>query len=150
MRAFATFALFSHLSCACFGHELSDALGKDVAVSKTSKAVRVEYCPDNTCEVFSLKGKESVSLQDFAFVYLFSVSEYIYLQRFQAEQNAPYVQSVLSKYRTECPQSSEQVVARCVVSVLAKRYPIKASFVRYDEGTKNTSSISLGAYRRGT
>jgi hypothetical protein len=151
MKTLAALAASFLFSLASYAHELTDALGSDVALVKTSKVVSVKYCPDNTCEVFSLKdvGAEN-PIQDFAFAYLFSVSDYIYLEHFQAAGKSPSVQSVLSRYRSECTQSQEKLAARCVVSLLVNRYPITASFVRYDEGKKKSSPISLGAYRRGT
>ncbi len=151
MRARVTFAAFFLLTDVSIAHELTDALGSDVAIVKTSKAVSVKYCPDNTCEVFTLKGSGAEKpIQDFAFAYLFSISDYIYLERFRTEEKSLNVQGVLSRYRSDCTQAQEKAAARCIVGLLAKRHPIQASFVRFDEGKNKSSPISLGAYRHGT
>jgi len=126
-------------------------LGDSVRVSSKRGSTTVEYCPDNTCEVFVLLGASaSLPVQDFAFVYLLGVSEYIYLEPFQSNESSPAVRAVLARYRSHCPQQPARTAARCVVGLLAKRHAIRASFVRYDEGERNVVPISLAGYRHGT
>lgn len=132
-------------------HELKSALGDAIRMSTRGDSTIVEYCPDNTCEVFTLAGASaSTPLQDFAFAYLFSISKYAYLERFQSQGTAPAVRAVLARYRDPCPQRSSQAAARCIVGLLARRHAIRASFVRYDEGRRNATPISLARYRHGT
>jgi hypothetical protein len=133
-------------------HELVSALGSDtVAVSSQGGATTVEYCPDNTCEVFVLSGASApLPAQDFAFAYLLGVSGYIYLEPLQSGAAPPPVQAFLGRYRPHCPQPSTRQAARCIVGVLAKKHPVRASFVRYDEGERNVVPISLKAFRDGT
>ena len=131
-------------------HELTSALGDAVRVSTKGGSTTVEYCPDNTCEVFELSGASaSLPIQDFAFVYLFGISEYVYLKPFQSNDSSPAIRAVLARYQSNCPQPSARVAAGCVVSLLAKRHAIQARFVRYDEGERNVVPISLASYRHG-
>ncbi|MCJ0826362.1 hypothetical protein MQC88_10435, partial [Luteimonas sp. 50] len=132
-------------------HELGAAFGDSVAVSSQGDLAIVEYCPDNTCEVFTLRGPSAtLPLQDFAFAYLLGVSEYLYLESFQADTKSPAIRAVLGRYRSHCPQPPSPEAARCVVGYLASIYPIKASFVRYDEGERNVVPIPLEGFRHGT
>ena len=135
----------------CQAHELGATFGDSVTISSKGGLTTVEYCPDNTCEVFSLRAPSAASpLQDFAFAYLLGISEYIYLKDFHANADSPATRAVLGRYRTHCPQPIPRVAARCVVGYLARKHPIQASFVRYDEGERNVVPIPLHAHRHGT
>lgn len=142
------------VSTACMaahGHELASAFPDNVQVSTKGTMTTVEYCPDNTCEVFTLSGRAaSIPLQDFVFAYLFGVSEYVYLEPFQSNSSSPAVRTVLGRYRSDCPQQPARAAARCVVGLLAKRHAIQANFVRYDEGQRNVVPIPLAGYRHGS
>lgn len=133
-------------------HELVSALGRDsVAVTSNSGTTTVEYCPDNTCEVFVLAGASALlPAQDFALAYLLGVSGYIYLEPLQSGPAPPPIKAFLGRYRRECPQATTRLAARCIVGVLAKRHAVKACFVRYDEGERNVVPIPLEAFRDGT
>ena len=139
MKRALPLALLSFATHASAAHELDAVFGRAVTISSKGNVTTVAYCPDNTCEVFGLKGKESAGpVQDFAFVYLFAYSGYAYLQGFQSKPPAPPVLSVLGRYREICSQEAPMEAAKCVVSALAKRYDIQAHFVRFDEGKKNS------------
>jgi hypothetical protein len=151
MRQIFAALLLSVASMASHAHEVTAALGDAVRVSSKHGSTTVAYCPDNTCEVFALSGASSSRpIQDFAFAYLFGVSEYVYLEPFQSSGSSPAVRAVLARYHRDCPQQSARAAARCVVCLLAKRHAIQASFVRYDEGERNVVPISLAGYRHGT
>ena len=145
-------AIAVSIICACaYGHELASAFPDSVQVSSEGTTTTVEYCPDNTCEVFTLSGQSaSLPLQDFAFAYLYGVSDYVYLETFQSDSSSKSVQTVLGRYKSDCPQQPARAAARCVVGLLAERYAIQASFIRYDEGERNVVPISLAGYRHGT
>jgi hypothetical protein len=150
-KILVAFLLAATPAAVAHAHELGATFGDAVEVSYTGDETIVEYCPDNTCEVFALRGSSaSLQLQDFAFAYLLGVSEYIYLMPFQAGAESPGTQAVLGRYHTTCPQLSAQEAARCVVGYLARKHPIQASFVRYDEGERNVVPIPLSGYRDGT
>ena len=145
-------AIVVSIACAAaHGHELTSAFPDTVQVSTKGTTITVEYCPDNTCEIFTLSGQPaSLPLQDFAFAYLFGVSEYVYLEPFQSNSSSLAVRTVLGRYGNDCPQQPARAAARCVVGLLAKRHAIQASFVRYDEGERNVVPISLAGHRHGT
>jgi hypothetical protein len=149
-KILAALFLFS-APLASHAHELASSFGDMVQVTSIRGSTTVEYCPDNTCEAFTLSGPSAaLTIQDFAFAYLLGVSDYIHLEPFRSNPFEPSVQSVLSRYRKQCSQRSERAAARCIVGVLAKRHPIRASFVRYDEGERNAVPISLAGFRDGT
>ena len=151
MRKIIAAIAVSTICAAAYGHELTSAFPDNVQVSSEGATTTVEYCPDNTCEVFTLSGKSaSLPLQDFALAYLFGVSEYVYLEPFQSSSSSLAVRTVLGRYKSDCPQQPARAAARCVVGLLAKRHAIQASFVRYDEGERNVVPISLAVYRHGT
>jgi hypothetical protein len=145
MRNILAAVLLISTPMVCQAHELGAIFGDSVTISSKGDLTTVEYCPDNTCEVFSLRAPSAaLPLQDFAFVYLLGVSEYIYLKDFHANTGSPATRAVLGRYRTHCPQPVARVAARCIVGYLARKYPIQASFVRYDEGERNVVPIHTG------
>ncbi|MGA0611780.1 hypothetical protein [Caldimonas sp. KR1-144] len=151
MRKIIAALAISIASTAVYGHELTSVFPDTVQVYTKGETTTVEYCPDNTCEVFTLSGRSaSLPLQDFVLAYLYGVSDYVYLKAFQSNSSSPSVRSVLAKYRRDCPQPSTHAAARCVVTLLAKRHAIRATFVRYDEGERNVVPIPLDGYRHGT
>ena len=151
MRNILAAVLLISAPMVCQAHELGATFGDSVTISSKGDLATVEYCPDNTCEVFSLRASyAALPLQDFAFAYLLGVSEYIYLKDFRANTNSPATRAVLGRYRSHCQQSITRVAARCIVGYLARKYPIRASFVRYDEGERNVVPIPLGDHRHGT
>ena len=131
-------------------HELGVTFGDAIKVFTKGGQVTVEYCPDNTCEAFALRGARSTSVvQDFAFVYLLGISDSYELQSFQAAAaESSSVRSVLARYQKHFPQPSPREAARCVVGHLARKHAVQASFVRYDEGSRNVVPIPLDAYRK--
>ncbi len=123
------------LPCWSAGGELEAALGGAVTSRQEPHRAIVEYCPDNTCERFVGYGDTSLaSLQDFAFAYLFALSEYSYLDQFQAGVSASEVKSVLDRYRDRCPQADARAAAECIAGSLYRRNRIQVSFVHFDEG----------------
>ena len=117
-------------------------------VSVKNNGRLVEYCPDNTCEVFSVRsGKERAALADFALAYLYSVSGYVYLEEFQARTDFHEVSQLLMRYKANCPQLGQREAARCVAARLATKHPIRVTFVRYDERRKYSMPISLESLR---
>ena len=143
--------LLSLLSPLCGAHELTTAFPDNVRVIRSSEEISVEYCPDNTCEVFATSDtKASSALQDFTYAYLLGVSSYIYLEPFQSSTSSKSSTAVLTRYRAECPQESIRGASRCIVGLLAKRHMIRASFVRYDEGRRNVVPVSLRPFTHGT
>jgi hypothetical protein len=108
-----------------------------------SRAV-VGYCPDNTCEEFAVAGKRITLLKDFARVYLYGVSEYIYLGGWQSAPPSQEVASVLERFRATCPEPRPRKAAHCVALHLARTHHIAVSFVRYDEGGRFSERTPFG------
>jgi hypothetical protein len=75
------------------------ALQGELGASVTFKDARnrsVEYCPDNTCDVFTMRGAgDTGALSDFAFMYLFFVSEYGALEDFKHSSRADRLATVI-------------------------------------------------------
>ena len=132
-------------------HELTDSFPRDTQVTVEAESVTVEYCPDNTCDVFAIDDPTgSEVLQDFAYAYLLGASPYIYLQQFQADADSTATRSVLGRYSAHCPQEPLVQSARCVVMYLIDKHPIRVSFVRYDEGERNVVPIAPEEFWHGT
>lgn len=124
--------------------ELTRAVGPLVEVTNKGTAVSVEYCPDNTCESFALIGGPPDALSDFALAYFYGVSAYSYLAELQSRSDLPEVKALIRRYAALCPQPSQRDATRCIAAArLAKKHRIKATFVRYDEGRKNVTPITL-------
>ena len=143
----------SLLLCASsvFAHELTDSFPRDTQVIVEAESVTVEYCPDNTCDVFTIDDPSGAEvLQDFAYAYLLGASTYIYLKPFQAHTDSTTTKTVLGRYSAHCPEDSLTQVARCVITHLIDKYPIRVSFVRYDEGERNVVPISPEEFWHGT
>jgi hypothetical protein len=152
MRTLAvTFVALLGACNAVSGHELATAFSDSVKVLSTASSSSVEYCPDNTCEVFSLAGSSSLEiLQDFAVAWLYGVSDYLVLKPLQVEPPSSPVAAVLARYRQHCPMVPGSESARCVVRVLASRYAIQVAFARYDEGRRTVVPVSLARFQHGT
>lgn len=129
-------------SFSTFAHELSEEFPGLISVTSHDEETIVEYCPDNTCSVITAIGSaDAQEIQDFAYVYLFTRSSYIYLKTFQQDTRSGRTQSVLDRYSSGCPQLTAQEAARCIFSRLATKHEIRVEFVRYDEGERNIGSV---------
>ncbi len=127
------------------GGELEAALGSAVSSKQERHRAIVEYCPDNTCERFVGFGDTSLAnVQDFAFAYLFSLSNYGYLYQFQEGGSTTEVKSVLGRYHDWCPQANERAAAACIAGSLYRRNRIQLSFVRLDEGFATEEILKPG------
>lgn len=125
---------------------ITQAVGPSVFIK--NKGQVVEYCPDNTCEVFSLRGKgTSGALYEFTLAYLYSVSGYTYLADFQSRTDLPEVTDLLARYQVKCPQPAPKAAAHCVTALLARKHPIRVNYVRYDEGGRFSEPVSLAGLR---
>jgi hypothetical protein len=145
-----TVSLLACASCVS-AHELTDSFPRDTQVTVQTDSIVVEYCPDNTCDLFTLDDPAgSQVLQDFAYAYLLGASTYIYLKSFQADVDSSATKSVLGRYSSHCPQEPMIQAARCVITYLLDKHPIRVSFVRYDEGERNVVPIAPEDFWHGT
>lgn len=120
--------------------------GPSVSVKNNGRLV--EYCPDNTCEVFSLRSAQaSAVLADFTLAYLYAVSNYVYLEEFQSRTDLQEINRLVMRYQANCPQPAPRAAARCIAARLATIHPIRVTFVRYDERRKYSEPVSLEELR---
>jgi hypothetical protein len=131
-------------SAASCAHDLSSMLGTSLRVIGSANNARIEYCPDNTCEAFALRDKAAKrTLEEFAAVYFFGISEYVYLRELQQSAPPDFISAVLERHRRACPAVQARKAARCVAAHIATQHRIRGTFVRYDEGRRVTAPIPL-------
>ena len=131
-------------SSSLFAHELDEEFPGMVSASNMGGSIVVEYCPDNTCEVFTVAVPADIQeIQDFAFMHLFTRSPYNYLKEFRQSGRTGRLGAVLDRYSAGCPQVQAQEAARCVMNRIAAKYEIQVEFIRYDEGGRHTGSVNL-------
>jgi hypothetical protein len=100
----------------------------------------LEFCPDNTCDGFVSRSSVPVpELKDFAYLYVYFFSEYIYLPDWRTHADAKdAAQRILSRPEyASCRMGTDIETARCVLLRLSKGERIKLIFVRYDENRRN-------------
>lgn len=124
---------------------LKKSFGDSVKVQKSPSLV-VEYCPDNTCEIFkSTNAQAQGQVSDFAYLYLYFVSKYYYLNDWKKLLETKTVAiDILKRYR-QCPETTEPVWASCVLKSLSDKHSIRPAFVRYDEHVRDEEPIDLEA-----
>jgi hypothetical protein len=104
--AFLLLVLFS--SSALASDDLILPAGAEYKSEKTVKVV--QYCPDNTCDVFQTSKEIPINdLKEFSALYLYYVSGYVYL-RIPVFEMVPfrkkhqsYVRTILEKHADQCP-----------------------------------------------
>lgn len=125
---------------------LKKVLGDAVAVHVGSTGALAEYCPDNTCEVFRSDNKRAEpSVADFAFLYLYYVSDYAALSEFRKSPEATRAAERLLNQlgKRACTKASRVETIKCVVRHLGRHHDISLLFVRYDEQVRNEVPKSL-------
>lgn len=104
----------------------------------------LEYCPDSTCERFVAPASTSRrALADFAYLYLYRVSEYFYLTSFKKAEAQPRAKSLLAQYSKPCPQPEEMAAWPCLLRLLARENHIRIFSTRQDEGQVAVTPIEL-------
>lgn len=124
---------------------LKKFFGDSLTVQKNG-ALTIEYCPDNTCEIFRSPNSNAADpASDFAYLYLYFVSEYHYLTDWKKNPEAKTIAINILERNRRCPKAQENIRANCVLRLLSEKYSIKAAFVRYDESVRNEEAINLEA-----
>jgi hypothetical protein len=100
----------------------------------------LRYCPDNTCDIFRASSKAGRALlPSFVFLYLFHVSDYIYLDesfgkdvafRKAAQHDEVEVRRSVERYCANLDKSPQ-----CILEGMKKQLGISVHFGRYDEGS---------------
>jgi hypothetical protein len=125
---------------------LKKVLGDAIAVHVDSTGASVEYCPDNTCEVFRSDNKQAESsVADFALLYLYYVSDYAALSEFRKSPEATRAaERFLNQLgKRGCTKTSRMETIKCVVRHLGRHHGISLLFVRYDEQVRKKVPKSL-------
>jgi len=144
MKAYLAIASLAIALTSARADELTSMLGTAARATSTGGTAVVEYCPDNTCESFSLQGKDAEPvLRAFALAYFFGASDYAYLDALRRQAPPPALLDLFARYRQACALQEPRETARCIAGHLASQYPIRASFVRYDEGKRISEPILL-------
>lgn len=119
------------------------AFRKDVVLSPKVEGMRIEYCPDETCEVF-VAPKTAAGVCDFAYLYLFHVSGFIYLEETRKlPQVSAGAKEILERHRKGLKAAGEQEAVKSVLEKLAQSFSISLAFVRYDEGQRTEEPVLL-------
>lgn len=106
----------------------------------------LEFCPDNTCEVFvAKKNISSEELSVFVYLYLYVYSDYIYLEEWRQKKETILIfKKILSKPEYEkCQNKIDLLTAKCILKKISKENRIKLFFVRYDENVRAEEEINL-------
>jgi len=110
-------------------------------VARTKTQWVVTYCPDNTCDVIRAPLQTPrQGIGDFALLWLYYASGYIYLEQFEVDAQ-PLVESTIERYSKDCPASTEEARAACVLSALATRSNVRLAFRRSDEGATGEQKV---------
>ena len=111
--------------------------------TRVRPTLEVRYCPDNTCDaVTGGPGAKKRDVADFALLYIWSVSDYIYLGEWRKGPVPPPVKSALRR-QTACSGESGQAPLGCALQRLAKSASIQLSSVRFDEGVEAITRMNL-------
>ena len=118
----------------------------DSAITKDAKngTLIIEYCPENTCESFSMPGKHPPEkLNDFAFLYLYFVSDYYYLDEFRKRVAPDRITEIIERNKRSTLRNERLQDVKDIIESLAMEYSIKVAFVRYDESKRNEFAIDI-------
>lgn len=123
---------------------LTESFPKTVTL-KTANTV-LEFCPDNTCDGFVASAGTSIgTLKDFAYLYEYFFSDYIYLPDWRNRPESKAMASrVLSKAEYgNCKNVSPVESSRCVLLGVSRKGSVRLIFVRYDERARNVVRIDV-------
>jgi hypothetical protein len=146
--------MFVHVSLA-FANDfdslktLKILLGDNLTFKETVTHKVIEYCPDNTCNLIkSPKSVPTQTLSDFAFLYIFYASGYIYIKK-PYDDSVPFLESgkkiiphIIARNEKGCNNSSDLKNISCILLSMYKSSNIKLYFSRFDEGQDSVSLIN--------
>ena len=116
---------------------LRDLIGDSINYLNNTE---IQYCPDNTCEIFRSMEKTTTkeNISDYAYLYLLHKSTYIYLSNSLHGKSAFHItgkefgDTLINNLASYCPTS--QITPDCILSGMAQKLKITTHFGRYDEG----------------
>ncbi len=112
--------------------------------------VRLKYCPDNTCVLFSGPISSQDELGTFALLYLYYVSTYVYLTHdlhgygVFTDNLEKHLGDIQSKYIDVCYGEYVERV-RCLVNSYLNDYSFVIRKIRIDEGLTSITEVDIEA-----
>lgn len=121
---------------------------KDAISRHAGQVNSVEFCPDNTCEVFV--GKKNVPLttvEDFTYLYVYFFSDYYALAGWRRTPRASaFAKEILARHAdSNCKSRRHTEKARCLILQLSAHDEIKIFNDRYDETSRHRQQENIGA-----
>ncbi|MBI4710703.1 MAG: hypothetical protein HY759_06360 [Nitrospirae bacterium] len=124
--------------------DLTRLLGADISTTIKNGIITIEYCPDNTCESFSMpRGNPKEKLIDFVYLYLYFISDYHVLDDFRKKIKLEQVTKIIQHNIQDINKQTLLKNAKDVMKTLVDKYQIKGKFVRYDEFKRNEVDIDI-------
>ena len=105
---------------------------------------RVAYCPDNTCDLIRAPADiEKEVLGDFTLLYLYYVSDYIYLKPFYEGKAKSIIEATMTRRLHGCATDRTIATAACVLRAMAIEHKITLWSAVYDEGEENEKAKAI-------
>ena len=121
----------------------SDACEMPVT-TKVGPLIEFSYCPDNTCDNFSMPFFPDQELfYDFVLMYLYYKSGYIYLKGVKEKYWMEHIDDIALKYISGLTGSPSEKHIDCVLKSMAQRHDIQVNFIRFDGHASRTDMIEL-------
>lgn len=112
--------------------------------SRLGALMEFSYCPDNTCDNFSMPyAPEEKVFYDFVFMYLYYKSGYIYLKEVKENYWKEHINDIARKYVSGKKGLIDESVIDCVLKAMAERHDILVNFIRHDGNARFTENIEL-------
>ena len=125
--------------------EISKSFPDTITIKENGKK-SIEFCPDNTCDLFVAKKKVSVDvIKDFSYLYIYFFSDYYALDDWRKSKSATFIaDKILKKPNYQlCKNGDQRQKARCLLRYLYKKNQIEVHAVRYDENIRSTEKINI-------
>ena len=125
--------------------EINKAFPNSIQVRMNAER-SVEFCPDNTCDLFVAKKELSIEgLRDFAYLFIYYFSDFYVLEDWRKKNEAKQqVKTILSKpLYQDCRSDREEDSARCLLLKISEADQIQVFSVRYDEKIRNIVPMDI-------
>lgn len=120
-----------------------DACNMPVTI-EYSALTELSYCPDNTCDVFSMPlSIDHDEFYDFVLMYLYYKSGYLYLEEIKDRYWAEHIDHISDKYSAGMSKPSDDMDIDCILKTLALKNDITVVFFRNDENVKQITPVAL-------
>lgn len=125
--------------------EIRESFPDTITIKETGRK-SIEFCPDNTCDMFVAKKKVSVDvMKDFSYLYIYFFSDYYALEDWRKSKRAFFIADKILKkpdYQL-CKNGDQRQMARCLLRYLCKKSQIEVYAVRYDENIRSTEKKNI-------